>query len=489
MSVLIVSRYLVALLGWAGTLIIVRYLSPSAWGGFSFVFSLLGIVGILSDLQVSRVVLRAILNADDPGRVVGSYLTLRIVFGILAYILTVTAILSGGYPQEIVLATIVAGMSLLLASPNAALRLFFESRLWLHPAAIAAVLGQVAQLILTVGIATSGSGTVASFTVPAVLFEAVILAVQLLAVRRVVRIRLSVNLGEWWYWIREALPLALGWALATVYYRVDMVMLSQLDTLTSVGLYGVGYKFADLIGFLSDALLVPALTLLVAAWPDNPAVFRRVFRHTFVVLCIIAAGVTVGFAGVALPMIELLYGSRFGAAAWAARGLVAGQAMHFFTGLAFATLVAIGRRRLFPVAMLVGLIVNVATNLWLIPRYSYNGAALATIFTELLVLVILSVALLRIGEIHPIPIATILRTTLASMLMAAVFIVLRGRLPWFAIGIVAGALYLGALHLLRVAGPGGLIAIIRNAPRAPTVPSEGPMEAGSNRRRQADLTP
>ena len=459
---------MVALLGWAGTVVIARELSASDWGAFSLIFSLLRIVGFLGDLEVSRIVLFSLLDPEkDTGRTLGSYFVLRLALGVAAYAVAVAVVLVGDYPTPLVLATVVAGVTLVLASASHGLRLYFESTLWLRPVAVALVVAQAAQLALTLALAATGHGTLLWFVVPAVLFDVVVLAWELTAIRRVVRLRPQVQVGTWYVWLREAVPLAIGWALAEIYFRIDTLLLARLDSLASVGVYAIGYKFADLSGFVAPALLAPAIALLVRAWPGQPQAFHRVFRHSLVVLLALAVGLVVGFTMLATPAIEFFYGSRYAVGAWAARALVTGKAVNLFTQLAFTTLVAAGRRRVFPVAMLIGLVVNVGLNVVLIPRYSYNGAAAATVVTELLVLAILSMSLGRVSQVWPLPVGSMLRILLAGVLMGAVMLATQELLPWYLLGLLGGVVYLGALHLVRFDGPGGLLAVVRNAPRLP----------------------
>ena len=467
-----VGRVIVGALGWAGTIVIVRVLSPADWGGFSFVFGLLGVIGFFTDLQVSRIVLKRILAAEhDTARTVSSYLTFRILLGVAIYWVAVAVVVAGDYPPEVVRGTAVAALSLVLASGAAALTIFFEARLRQHPLAVALVVGQLAQLLLTLVIAGTGRGTLVTFTLPAVLFDLVELGVCLLIARRAVRIRLVLDLRSWWEWVREAVPLSLGAALAVIYFRIDMVMLSKLDSLESVGLYSIGYKFSDLAGFLPYVLLAPTLTLLIRAWPDDPAAFRRVFRHSLVLLTIVAVGVTVVFVAVARPAIVLFYGPRYAEVEWAARWLMIAQAVSFSSRMAFVTLLSVGRRRIFPVASLLGLTVNVGLNLVLIPRYSYNGAAVATVLTELLVLGVLGVNVLRLPEVRPLPVRGLLGVVVAGGAAAVVLFGLGGHLPWMLVAVIGGLAYLGAIHLLGVDGPGGLRAILGNAPRVPAEPA------------------
>lgn len=462
---LLIGRVISAIAGWAGTVVIARELSPTNWGGYSFVLGLLGIIGLVVDLQVGRVVLREVLDAgDDAGRVVGSYVMFRLLIGIIAYVAAVAIVLGGGYSGTVVLGTVVAGFGFLLIAPSNGLEIWFEARLWLRPAAVSWVVLAVAQLGFVLLVASSSQGTLVLFAAASTAGQ---LAVFLWRVWSVYAYRLSVHLNldprRWSAWLRESIPLAIGFGLVTLYYKLDIVMLSQLDTLESVGQYSIGYKFADLASFVPIALLTPVLPLMVAVWPHDTASLRSHFRQAFVLLLVIGTAVSVGFACVAQPAIDLFFGSRYAPSVDAARYLVAGVSVQFFSYLCFTTLVAVGRNRPYALAGLAGIVVNAGLNVALIPRYSFNGSAVATLITEAIVFAILLVSLTRTAGIVTMPAAVIARTALAGAAMAAVYVALVQWVPWPAAAVVSGALFLAVLHLLGADGPGGLRALVRNA--------------------------
>ena len=159
------------------------------------------------------------------------------------------------------------------------------------------------------------------------------------------------------------------------------------------------------------------------------------------------------FAG---PLVSALYTERYADAADSARLLVVGQGLHFFTLLAFTTLVAVGRNRLYPIAMLVGVVVNVVLNLILIPRYSYIGSGWATVVTEVLVLVVLTIGVLRIPGVRPLPWVPIAKCAVAATTAGLVGWALLDRIPWPVAGLLTGLVYLAVVHVIRIDGPGGL---------------------------------
>lgn len=460
-GVLVIGRYVVAALSWGVTLIVVRELSVSDFGRYQLIFSLLAIVGFIADLRLSRIVLRDLMAAEGEaaGEIVGSYLGMRLVIGIISYVAAMAWVLIGGYPNDVVVGTAVAGLNLVILSAAFAIILLFEARLWLRDVAISNVVGQVVQTVMTVAIAIFGVASILWFSWSTVANAIALTLWLVLVMGRTVRVRIRVEWHRWWVWLKEAAPLALGAALDTIYFRIDIVMLSLLDTYRAVGTYSVGYKFSDLLGAVPLAVVTPALTMMVAAWPNDPSKFRRTFRHALIILTVGAIGTAVGFLIFAEPLVTLFYTDKYSNAANGARLLVVGQGLHFFTLLAFTTLVAVGRNRLYPIAMLLGVVVNVGLNIVLIPEYSFIGSGWATVVTEVAVLIALGIGVARIPGVLPFPIRPIAKCVVAGSLAGLVGWASIGRIPWPVGGALTGIVYLLVVHFLQVNGPGGLRAL------------------------------
>lgn len=158
--------------------------------------------------------------------------------------------------------------------------------------------------------------------------------------------------------------------------RADLLLLQNLRGPADTGLYAVAVAVADLVYLLptvAGTVLFPRLTALAdggARW----VLARRVA---------IAVGVLMGGAGLALglvarPLLRLLYGAAFAAAApplvWLLPGIVLLSVntilMNYFasTGMPAVTVYS-------PAA---AALLNVGLNLWLIPELGPAGAALAS---------------------------------------------------------------------------------------------------------------
>ncbi len=459
-SALLASRVVIAGLGWTGTVLIVRALSTDDFGRFTFVFSLLGVMSIVTDMGIGRLALSGLMRGDetDRARFAGSYVLLRCLLGLVGYGVAVGFVALAGYDAAVVRATAVAGLVVVVATPAQAYETLFQAARRMHGIAVLEAVGRVAQLGLTAAVAAAG-GSLLLFTVPAVLAELVVLVCVAPLAHRLVAIRYVVDVRGWWRLLREAAYLSVGGALTTLYYRVDLVMLSKMEDFTVVGEYGVAFKFVDLAHFVSAAVTVAILPPLVAAWPDRIEEFRNTVRRAATTLAWVGGAIVVEFALFAEALVRLLYGEAYAVAADAARVLVASQCLTYFSNLALMALIAADRQRRYPLIALVGLLMNVVLNLVLIPGYSYEGAACATLITDATVVVWMCHELRRVPGLRPLPRPPVLRLLAVGAVALVSGWMLRDLVVWpLAVVLVAG-LYVGATVVLRAVGPGGVAAL------------------------------
>jgi len=453
---LMVSRLAVAAMGWSGTVLIVRHLSVANWGRFSFVFGLLGMMSVVSSMANPRVVFRELAN--DDGRLAGTYVLLRLALGVLGYAVAISFVAIGHYPPVVLRAVLIAGLTLVIANSASGYNVIFEFRMKLTSMAVAATLGQAAQLVLTIVLALMHSSLVL-FTVPAVLCEVVAIAWKLYRLPKHPALHYGFLWHQWIELLKLSIPLALGGALSTLYYNLDTVMLSKMQTFRAVGIYGISYKFAGIVTTV-DVSMTPALyPILVRYWPEEGDRFRRVTERTARLFFVIGALVIAEFTIFSARAIALLYGHNYVIGANAARLVVASECVGFFSTLAVVALVSVNRNVVYPVVALGGLILNLGINLWVIPRWSYMGAAWATLITEVAVALCLWVPMKRATGMRLMGIGPVLKVLLCSGVAVGTSLGIWQVAPWPAAGAAGAVVYVIALSITRV-GDGGLKSIV-----------------------------
>jgi O-antigen/teichoic acid export membrane protein len=334
--------------------------------------------------------------------------------------------------------------------------------------AIAAVCGQVAQFVLTAVLAVMHSSLVV-FTIPAVLCEIVIVAFKLRWIRPLQRVRYVLDTHRWKEMLRESIPLAVGGGLASAYYSIDAVMLSKMDTFSAVGTYGIAYKFAGVVSFLPLAVNAAVLTLLARSWPSDLATFRHSLQRAGTTMLLIAFLIVVEFGLFSEQAIRLLYGVGYVPATNATRLVMAGECVAFFTTLAVTAYAAMSKNRLYPFAALAGVVFNVGVNLVLIPRYSFRGAAWATLATESIVATVLWIPFVRRHGYGAFSGGVLVKGAMGGIVAAGVGFAALEVMPWIAAGVLVAVAYLALLHLIRVPDRGGLVSLIRSDELPPFV--------------------
>lgn len=469
-TAMILGRLITAVFGWAGSVIIARTLTGDDWGRYSFVFALLGIMEVVTDLGVGRVVL-ARLTSDKPeevSRLAGSFIMLRTALGILGYLIALGYAYFAGLAPLVVAAAGLAGTTVALATPANALFVLYQSKLRLTYVAVWDIIGQAVQFLLIVAVAAVHPALLA-FIIPAIVREIVVFAARAAGVPKLFtpefRPSFRAVTAYWGEMLREALPISVGFALFTLLERIDMLMLQQLGTYEAVGVYAIGYKFSDLMGLIVSALAVPFTTVLIKTWPEQPGVFRARLHQAVAVAALLGGLGAVVFWPSAEALISLLYGTQFAGGAAAAALLVVGSALSGLTFVVVSALVAARKLRVFPWIAAAGLLLNVGLNLVLIPLWSIDGAAIATVATEVVMLAAM-LLLLRgsLGIPGVSPWGLLIRQALVATAVAAsaVLLVSEVGIPWPVVVLVAVTVHVTVSALTERRASAAVLAQVRS---------------------------
>jgi O-antigen/teichoic acid export membrane protein len=185
--------------------------------------------------------------------------------------------------------------------------------------------------------------------------------------------------------IREGFYFSVAQSAQTIYNDIDKTMLARLSTLEATGIYGAAYR-------LIDVSFAPVGSVLVAAYPNFfrvgvdgiPATLR--YARPLIVRALgyatlIAAALLAG-AGV----VPLILGSEYRQTSEALRWLAVLpllKAVHSF----FADALTGAGYQALRTAISAGVAVfNLCINMWIIPAYSWRGAAWSSIASDALLL-------------------------------------------------------------------------------------------------------
>jgi len=202
-------------------------------------------------------------------------------------------------------------------------------------------------------------------------------------------VRLDFDFALWRELQRQALPIGMFLVVLNFYSYIDTLMLGVMSTFTDTGLYQNAYRIYEGLSYapaILSALLTPRLANL---WKTDRVRHRHLSRQSLLG----AAGLAIV---VALPMwllsrfvLVFVFGSDAAYAVPALHILLAGLLFVFVIWVLQAVALSVFQERLLLSTTAIGAAVNATLNLWLIPRYGRDGAALATLLGELLTMILL----------------------------------------------------------------------------------------------------
>jgi O-antigen/teichoic acid export membrane protein len=215
--------------------------------------------------------------------------------------------------------------------------------------------------------------------------------------RRYTPLRIAWGPGEARALLRSGLPFALAFALSTVYFRIDLVILQALRGFAQAGDYGAANKFLDGLGFVPQAVMSAVYPALSIAATRGAAPIRALYLRVHRLLALV--GMPASVLCVALAPAIVADTHTLPTAAPSLRVLGATAFFLFVVNSFVFTLGAMDRQLSFAALAGVSVVVNVGLNLVLIPLFPSDqgpvACAWATVATEAALFVAGLVALSR----------------------------------------------------------------------------------------------
>ena len=187
--------------------------------------------------------------------------------------------------------------------------------------------------------------------------------------------------------VRLGYSLCLATTLGIMSFKVDTIMLTEIVGKTATGIYVLGHRVMDYLLILPNLFataMFPALMRYAGQSAGDARRFgERALRFMMVIVLPIVWLVTLA----ARPMIEWFARgnqdadpAQFAASIVVLQIVVWGVPFQAANHVLNRSLIAAGRERVFVMIGLAAMLTNVGLNLVMIPRWSYLGAAAATVY-------------------------------------------------------------------------------------------------------------
>jgi O-antigen/teichoic acid export membrane protein len=206
--------------------------------------------------------------------------------------------------------------------------------------------------------------------------------------RRYVAWKFRFDTGYWKSFLRESLPMGVAGLVTFLYFKFDSILLSVLQNTEAVGIYNGAYKIIENLVFFPAMVIGLVFPLFSRHIFEEHHVFREYADKTFKVFSVLVVPLLIGTLFFAKDLVTLMGGDDFAKSAGVLRILIFALAAMFFGQWSNAILLAGNLQRKMLKILVVCAAVNVVANIVVIPVYSYYGAAVISVITEILVVAI-----------------------------------------------------------------------------------------------------
>jgi O-antigen/teichoic acid export membrane protein len=247
--------------------------------------------------------------------------------------------------------------------------------------------------------------------------------------------------------VRQSVTFLLITFIATVYWKVDVLMLAGMQGMKDVGSYSAAYRLMEILKGFSYSYIAALFPLISSSYAVSQSLFRQQCLMSIRYLFLLSFPVCIGTTILAEDMIVMIYGEAF-ASSGACLQILIWILCLFPATLVFArALVASHRQSHDLVANILGVVFIVALNYFLIPAYGFMGAAAAALISiGFFMLVEFAFFSRSVPRANPLP--YIWKPLCAGLLMGALTFCLRSLHLFLLIPLSAG-IYVAGLLVLR----------------------------------------
>lgn len=360
-----------------------RYLGPSDFGTYNYVLSLVSLFGPISALGLNGIVTRDIVrNPQKDKEILGSAFTLRLVASFISM-----AVVVGSYWLLRSEDNLVKVLILILSVGNlfSALHIidfWFQSKL----------LSKYVVLSRTATLLISSVAKVFLIAIKAPLITFVVVsATEIILLGINLAIAYHTRGGKILEWrlnfsraktlLSQSWPLILSGFGAIINLKIDQIMLGELSTPATVGVYAVAVRLSEVWYFVPEAIASSIFPSLLKSKEQGIKIYKSRQQKLYDLLACCAMVIAIPTTFIGTPLLISLYGE-----AYRESGLI--LSIHIWASIFIFMRSALSKwliaEDLFIFSFVthsLGAIVNIILNLFLIPNYGGIGAATATVIS------------------------------------------------------------------------------------------------------------
>ncbi|NLZ74802.1 flippase [Candidatus Falkowbacteria bacterium] len=383
---MMIARILSLAISFVTTIFVARSLGPENYGQLSYAVSFVGLFSFIATLGIDQILFRDLVKYPEKrSTYLGSSFLMRVLAGLVTMIICcITTLLINKDVISNILIFIIA--STFIFNAFQIIIYEFQARVQSKYPSLISLIISITLNILKIIIIILGKGII--YLALILLLESILYAVLYLYIYKK---KLKESVFAWRYdsavakkILHDSWPLIVSNAFATIYARVDQVMIKNMIDASAVGLYDAAVRLTEVWYFIPGIIVSSLFPAIINAKKESDVKYVKRLRYLFLFLLFFSITISVITSVLAKPIVSILYGPAFlGSIAvlqvyiWSNVGTAIGSLCNSY-------LIAENYRRIVLFSSFISMTANIILNFFMISRFGIVGAAWATFISYIL---------------------------------------------------------------------------------------------------------
>lgn len=399
MSWLLVSQIIASVCAFIWTILMARYLGVNHYGIFGFATSFTAILAIIVDLGINTHVVRHVAtDYDSAPKYLGNALPLKSIFSILAMILTLIILIIMKADELTTTVTLLFTIEMIIKSYvnllNGSFQAFEEGK---YQGIGNTILHVILLIFILITIFTDFG--LIGISVSYILANAITLLYAYYSFKKhITKPKFELDLEFCKQITVLSIPFAVIGLLYTIYYSIDIVMLTNMVGSYASGIYNATYKLISVLTLFYSVYTAVIFPVMSRLFNNDESLLLISLEKSIKYLMLIIIPIAVATVLYSADIVHLIYGHEYDAASSVLTILIWTVCLLFVSGACNSLLNASHKEVAVTKIYAVAAVFNIVLNFFLIPKFSYNGAAMTTVLSDVLIVIIQCYVIYKLGH-------------------------------------------------------------------------------------------
>lgn len=383
-------------------ILLTRYLGVESYGKYNTIIVYLNFFAVLADFGLYLIVAREMPKKEgkEKEKIFNNALSLRIVSAALFMAVSILIAQILPYDHEIKNGILIFALGMFFYLLNQVVITIFQVHIKTSAIAIGEVLGRALVLVGIYYIIHNNYGLATVMWFSAAGFALNFLVSFFFALGHL-KIQIVADLKVWRYLILESWPIGVIIILISLFFRADAVFISllplnkvifepakNLSNSFAVGIYGPVTRIVDALYLMPAIFLGLVLPQFSKSTITGVGRSKEFIEKAFSVMCYIALPLAFGLFGAAHLIIMVIAGAEFTNSVLPMQILAFSIGLNFISSVFYYLMIGVGGQKKLIRPYLIGFIFSLISNLILIQYFSYLGAAITSVATQAIILIL-----------------------------------------------------------------------------------------------------